>query len=211
MTDFYPPWHPYWDAVMDGYAAGLERGIEMGRAQIEAEEHPIWAQIIANVNRGAADLARRAGPLGHTAREAWLRQRAEDRTQHPGWTIEQIREHAYRSWGLSYPPAPQRPAQQQPSGRQSSRTRRTGPGPRGEGSRTTHPRGGQGRNRPAEGEGVGVAGTEPSAEVRPPLGAVLIPGIPEETHSKQRHRPGHATTTHRRPATTTPEKARRRA
>jgi hypothetical protein len=139
MTDFYPPWHPYWDAVMDGYAAGLQHGIEMGRAQIEAEEHPIWAAIIASVNRGAGDLARRAGPIGHAERQAWLRQRAEDRTQHPGWTIEQIREHAHRSWGLPYPPAPQSPA--------PSRTAGQGPGKPAPTMRTVGGRAGAGLQR----------------------------------------------------------------
>ena len=131
-TAFYPPWHPFWDAVMDGYAAGLAHGIEIGRAQIEAEEHPIWQQIIDNVNRGAAALARRPGPIGHTERQAWLRQRAEDRAQHPGWTMQQIREHAYQSWGLTYPPTAQQPGQRQVTGRprtaSTDRTRQR-PGP----------------------------------------------------------------------------------
>ena len=127
MTDWYPPWHPYWDAVAAGYAA-VQHGIQMGRAQIEAEEHPIWAAIIDSVNRTAGDLARRAGPIGHTEREAWLRQRAEDHTQHPGWTIEQIRAHAHRSWGLPYPPEPQRPSPRQPTARRSRKARPAGQG-----------------------------------------------------------------------------------
>jgi len=198
-TAFYPPWHPFWDAVMDGYAAGLAHGIEIGRAQIEAEEHPIWQQIIDNVNRGAAALARRPGPIGHTERQAWLRQRAEDRAQHPGWTMQQIREHAYQSWGLTYPPTAQQPGQRQVTGRP-----RTGPGS-GPARRTPAGRRLGGRRW---GRGVGVAGREPSAEVRPPLGAAPVPGIPEGDPQPERHRPGHGTTPPRRPATTTPEKAR---
>jgi hypothetical protein len=87
--------------------------------------------------------------------------------------------------------------QQKPSSRQSGRPR-----PRREyarGARASDAPGQQrDKNRPGNGNEVGVAGKEPSAEVRPPLGAVLVPGIPEETLSQPRHRRAHATR-HRRP------------
>lgn len=93
------PWHPWWRAFMSGYESGIAAGIEIGRAQVEAEEWPVWRQFLEDTQY----LGRRPGPLGYTERQEWLKQRARAACQHPDMTMEQIIEHAHRSWGLRPP------------------------------------------------------------------------------------------------------------
>jgi hypothetical protein len=85
-----------WEQFTTGYEAGITDGIEIGRAQVMAEEWPIWQQFTRHVRT----LASTAGPLEHTGRQAWIRARQERACQHPGWTPEQIREHAAHTWAL---------------------------------------------------------------------------------------------------------------
>lgn len=98
-----------WDVFIAGYLAGITHGIGMGRAEV--------AQECADAETFPHD---RASPTpSHESvlfaceglsRAEWLdRQRAEraERTAHqypsPALNPEQIRENAYRSWGLTDP------------------------------------------------------------------------------------------------------------
>ncbi|GLY33554.1 hypothetical protein [Kineosporia sp. NBRC 101731] len=93
-----------WDVLNIGYDAGirdaLRRGIEIGRAQVEAEHAALWREVQLTCDA----IANRPGPLGHTAREKWLRQRADQLDHDPGLTGEQLREKAAKSWGMPYRP-----------------------------------------------------------------------------------------------------------
>jgi hypothetical protein len=90
----------YWERFTSGYEAGIADGIQIGRAQVKAEEWPIWEQFAGHVRT----LASTPGPLGNTERQAWIRRRQEQASWHHGWTPEQIREHAARTWGLTVNP-----------------------------------------------------------------------------------------------------------
>lgn len=83
-----------WEQFTSGYEAGIADGIEIGRAQVMAEEWPIWDQFTRHVRT----LAGTDGPLDRIERQAWIRARQERACRQPGWTPEQIREHAARTW-----------------------------------------------------------------------------------------------------------------
>jgi hypothetical protein len=61
--------HEQWVTFTVGYEAGITEGIEIGRAQVKAEEWPIWEQFI----REARTLGRKVGPVGHREHEACIR------------------------------------------------------------------------------------------------------------------------------------------
>jgi hypothetical protein len=99
------PDHPAWIAFYDGYLAGITHGIGMGRAQVSQEvadaatfhtETPRTASHETTL--WAADGLSRAEWIARRQAE-----RAAARTEYhgPSLTGEQIRENAYRSWGLT--------------------------------------------------------------------------------------------------------------
>ena len=96
------PAHPAWLAFMDGYLAGITHGIGMGRAQVE-QEHADAATFPDQTPRTASYAATLWAADGLSRAEWIQRRRAEHaaRTHHgPSLTGEQIRENAFRSWGL---------------------------------------------------------------------------------------------------------------
>ena len=99
-----PPHHPAWIAFMDGYLAGITRGIEMGRAQISQEY--AHAEIFPDETPPAPSHASVMFAANGLARHEITKRRAAEhraaRTEYtgPNLTGEQIRENAFRSWGL---------------------------------------------------------------------------------------------------------------
>jgi hypothetical protein len=70
-------------------------GCAASGAPVQPEEWPIWQHFTRHVRA----LAATTGPLGQSERQGWIRIRQGQACSHPGWTPQQIRDHAARSWG----------------------------------------------------------------------------------------------------------------
>jgi hypothetical protein len=96
---------PAWRAFTAGYEAGIIAGIGMGRAQV-SQEVADAATFPTETPRTASHEATRWAADG-LSRAEWIARRQAERaaacTEHhgPSLTGEQIRENAYRSWGLT--------------------------------------------------------------------------------------------------------------
>jgi hypothetical protein len=103
-TYFPPPTHPAWIAFADGYLAGITQGIGMGRAQVE-QEHADAATFPTENPRTASHEATLWAADG-LSRAEWIARRHAERTaarteySGPNLNGKQIRENAYRAWGL---------------------------------------------------------------------------------------------------------------
>jgi hypothetical protein len=82
-----------WDAYITGYELGIHDGILIGRAQVHAEEWPVWKQFADHIR----EIAKRPGPITHAEREDWIRQQQREHP-HAFWTPAQILAHARWSW-----------------------------------------------------------------------------------------------------------------
>jgi hypothetical protein len=102
---FPPPHHPAWLAFMDGYLAGITHGIGIGRAQVD-QEHADATTFPDQAPRAASYDATRWAADG-LSRAEWIARRKAERTaalaeyDGPSLSAEQIRENAFRSWGLT--------------------------------------------------------------------------------------------------------------
>ena len=101
----YPlPDHPAWRAFKDGYLAGITHGIGMGRAQV-SQEVADAATFPTETPRTASHEATLWAADG-LSRAEWIARRQAERdaarTEYHGSSLtgEQIRENAFRSWGL---------------------------------------------------------------------------------------------------------------
>jgi hypothetical protein len=104
--DVYPlPDHPAWLAFMDGYLAGITHGIGLGRAQVD-QEHADATTFPNDPARTASYEATRWAADG-LSRAEWIAHRRAERTaaraeyDGPNLSAEQIRQNAFRSWGLT--------------------------------------------------------------------------------------------------------------
>jgi hypothetical protein len=97
------PDHPAWLAFMDGRLAGITHGIGLGRTQVD-QEH---ADAATFPHQGFEPRAMKRPdgrpmdcrvPSGSHAKVERAAARAE--YSGPGLSAEQIRENAFRSWGL---------------------------------------------------------------------------------------------------------------
>jgi hypothetical protein len=102
---FPPPDHPAWLAFTDGYLAGITHGIGLGRAQVD-QEHADSATFPDQAPRTASYEATRWAADG-LSRAEWIARRNAERGaalaeyDGPSLSAEQIRENAFRSWGLT--------------------------------------------------------------------------------------------------------------
>jgi hypothetical protein len=101
---FPPPTDPAWRAFMAGYEAGIVHGIGMGRAQV-SQETADAATFPNDPPRTASYEATRWAADG-LSRAEWITRRKAERAAAqaeyagPSLRAEQIRENAFRSWGL---------------------------------------------------------------------------------------------------------------
>jgi hypothetical protein len=101
---FPPPDHPAWIAFLDGYLAGITHGIGIGRAQVD-QEHADAATFPDQTPRTASYEATRWAADG-LSRAEWIARRTTERAaalaeyDGPSLSTEEIRENAFRSWGL---------------------------------------------------------------------------------------------------------------
>jgi hypothetical protein len=106
-----PPHHPAWIAFMDGYLAGITHGIGIGRAQVSQELTD--AETFPNETPRTASYEALSWAREGLSRAEWIeRQKAEHAAREieryaridevtPPQSAEQIRENAFRSWGLT--------------------------------------------------------------------------------------------------------------